>query len=78
MTIQDDKSSMLFHLSEWISDVGTVNKFFFSDLHCRSLLGISSGENEENHNNTPAMNGSDTTKRQPDSNRWNVPKKVVI
>ena len=36
----------------------------------RSLLGISGGENEENHNNTPAMNGSDTTKRQPDPNRF--------
>lgn len=49
----------------------------YLNLHThRSLLGISSGENEENHNNTPAVNGSDTTKRQPDPNRWNVSKKV--
>ncbi|XP_069166628.1 striatin-3 isoform X2 [Procambarus clarkii] len=62
-------------LRQYLQEIGYTDTIIdLRSNRVRSLLGISSGENEENHN-TPAMNGSDTTKRQPDSNRWNVPKK---
>ncbi|XP_071541651.1 striatin-3 isoform X4 [Panulirus ornatus] len=63
-------------LRQYLQEIGYTDTIIdLRSNRVRSLLGISSGENEENHNNTPAVNGSDTTKRQPDSNRWNASKK---
>ncbi|MPC23813.1 Striatin-3 [Portunus trituberculatus] len=59
-------------LRQYLQEIGYTDTIIdLRSNRVRSLLGISSGENEENHNSTPAVNGSDTTKRQPDPNRWN-------
>ncbi|XP_066981595.1 striatin-3 isoform X5 [Macrobrachium rosenbergii] len=63
-------------LRQYLQEIGYTDTIIdLRSNRVRSLLGISGGENEENHNNTPAMNGSDTTKRAPDPNRCYVPKK---
>ncbi|XP_068200212.1 striatin-3-like isoform X1 [Palaemon carinicauda] len=63
-------------LRQYLQEIGYTDTIIdLRSNRVRSLLGISGGENEENHNNTPAMNGSDTTKRQPDPNRCYVQKK---
>ncbi|XP_064086558.1 striatin-4-like isoform X3 [Macrobrachium nipponense] len=57
-------------LRQYLQEIGYTDTIIdLRSNRVRSLLGISGGENEENHNNTPAMNGSDTTKRAPDPNR---------
>ncbi|KAK3890853.1 hypothetical protein Pcinc_005214 [Petrolisthes cinctipes] len=64
-------------LRQYLQEIGYTDTIIdLRSNRVRSLLGIDGGGNEENHNSTPAMNGSDTTKRQPDANRWNVTKKT--
>ena len=66
-------------LRQYLQEIGYTDTIIdLRSNRVRSLLGISGGDQEENHNTSPALNGSsDTTKRASDqSSRWTMQKKV--
>ncbi|XP_076042809.1 connector of kinase to AP-1 isoform X1 [Oratosquilla oratoria] len=63
-------------LRQYLQEIGYTDTIIdLRSNRVRSLLGINQDDNEENHNSSPAVNGSDTAKRPSDSNKWSMQKK---